>query len=404
MDPKAELQAIQAKLSAIVAGVKASGRDLTDDEANTIDTDSARAVELKGLIERGEKNAERMALVADLGGVPDANTDTDPEKGAKSARSLGEHFVKSGAQAAFLKGVGQRTSSAPEFKAATDVNTADGGTGTSLGQVQYGGVYATPLRRLTISNLLGQGNMSNTSLTYWVQGTVEGAPAAVAENGLKPSVHFNFAPVTEALSKIAVITKVSTEAMEDTDYLVSVINTQLVGRLQVTEEDQILNGSGSAPNLRGLLNRTGVQTYATTATYTPEKGFEAIFHAMTLVSTGDAQETADGIVINPADYEKLRLSKDNDGAYRGGGPFSGGGNPPLWGVNTVVTPAIAAGTVLVGAFGTAAQLFRKGGIQVDSTNSNEDDFKYNRVALRAEERVLLAVYRPSAFVKVTLTA
>jgi HK97 family phage major capsid protein len=69
-----------------------------------------------------------------------------------------------------------------------------------------------------------------------------------------------------------------------------------------------------------------------------------------------------------------------------------------------VTPAIAAGTVLVGAFNSAAQLFRKGGVQVDSTNSNEDDFKYNRVALRAEERILLAVYRPTAFVKVTLTA
>jgi len=397
MDPKAELAAIQAKLSAIVAGVKASNRELTDAEAADIEKDSARAVELKGIIERGEKNAKLMQAVADLGGAGEVTDSADAPSGAKAA-TLGEHFVKSGAQAAFLKGQGQRTASAPEFKAPTDTNTVDGN-----GKVQYGGVYATPLRRLTIANLLGQGAMQNTSLTYWVQGAVEGEPAAVAEEGLKPQIHFNFSPVTEALSKIAVITKVSDEAMSDTDYLVSVINSQLVGRLVVVEEDQILNGSGTAPNLRGILNRSGLQTYATSAGYTPQKGFDAIFHALTMVSTGSAQETADGIVINPADYEVLRLAKDGDERYYAGGPFAGG-NPPLWGVSTIVTPAIAQGTVLVGAFGTAAQLFRKGGIQVDSTNSNEDDFKYNRVALRAEERILLAVYRPTAFVKLTLTA
>jgi HK97 family phage major capsid protein len=393
MDPKAELKAIQAKLSAIVAGVKASGRELTDDEAATIEKDSARAVELKAQIERGEKNAQLLAAVADLGGAEVEGPGAGDENGAKAA-TLGEHFVKSGAQAAFLKGSGQRTVSAPEFKAATDVNLVDGN-----GKVQYGGVYATPLRRLTIADLLGRGTMSMTSLTYWVQGVVEGAPAAVAEDGLKPSIHFDFNPVTEALSKIAVITKISDEAIADTDYLVSVINSQLVGRLQVVEEDQLLNGNGTAPNLRGLLNRSGIQEYATEA----GEWADGIFHAVTLVSTGSAQETADAIVMNPADYEVIRLSKDVNGQYYGGGPFEGGATPNLWGYRTVVTPAIAQGTALVGAFGSAAQLFRKGGIQVDSTNSNEDDFKHNRIALRAEERVLLAVYRPAAFVEVTLT-
>ncbi|WMI34024.1 major capsid protein [Microbacterium phage Finalfrontier] len=393
MDPKAELSALEAKNSAIIAGVKASKRDLTDAEVADLEKDADRITELKAIIARGEKNAELMARFSAV-----EDSEDNPAAETPKAASLGEHFVKSGAQANFLKGQGQRTASAPEFKAATDTNLVAGN-----GQVQYGGVYETPLRRLTIASLLGSGTMNNTSLTYWVQGAVEGAPTAVAEDGQKPQIHFNFSPVTEALSKIAVITKVSDEAMADTDYLVSVINSQLVGRLMVVEEDQILNGNGTAPNLRGILNRTGLQTYATEAGYTPNKGFDAIFHAITMVATGSAQETADGIVINPADYETLRLSKDGNDNYRGGGPFAGG-NPGLWGVRTVVTPAIAAGTVLVGAFGTAAQLFRKGGIQVDSTNSDSTDFQFNRVALRAEERILLAVYRPAAFVKLTLTA
>lgn len=394
MDPKAELKALQEKLSAIVAGVKASNRDLTDAEIKDIEDGNARAVELKAAIERAEKSAKLMAAVA---GEPEEKAPAAGDDEVKAA-TLGEHFVKSGALEKFQKGIGQRTASAPEFKAAGDTNVVG-----QNGKVQYGGVVATPLRRLTIAELLGQGAMSNTSLTYWVQGEVEGSPAAVAEDGQKPLIHFNFSPVTEALAKIAVITKVSDEAISDVDYIVSVINTQLVGRLQVVEEDQILNGSGTAPNLRGLLNRTGVQTYATEAGYTAEKGFDAIFHAITMVATGSAQLSADGIVINPADYETLRLAKDGENRYYAGGPFEGG-NPGLWGVRTVVTPAIAAGTVLVGAFGQAAQLFRKGGLQVDSTNSDATDFQFNRVALRAEERILLAVYMPAGFVKLTLTA
>ena len=120
---------------------------------------------------------------------------------------------------------------------------------------------------------------------------------------------------------------------------------------------------------------------------------------------------ADGIVINPTDYMTFRLSKDANGQYYAGGPFTGpygvGGimeRPPLWGVRTVVTPAIAAGTVLVGAFQPSSEVLRKGGVRVESTNSNEADFISNRVTIRAEERLLLAVRYPSALVKVTLGA
>jgi hypothetical protein len=66
-----------------------------------------------------------------------------------------------------------------------------------------------------------------------------------------------------------------------------------------------------------------------------------------------------------------------------------------------VTPAIVANTALVGAFKTAAQVFRKGGIRVEASNSHQDYFIKNLVAIRAEERLALAVYRPQAIGKVT---
>jgi HK97 family phage major capsid protein len=62
---------------------------------------------------------------------------------------------------------------------------------------------------------------------------------------------------------------------------------------------------------------------------------------------------------------------------------------------------MTAGTALVGAFKTAAQIFRKGGVRVEASNSHADFFVKNLVAIRAEERLALAVYRPAAFGEVT---
>jgi HK97 family phage major capsid protein len=76
----------------------------------------------------------------------------------------------------------------------------------------------------------------------------------------------------------------------------------------------------------------------------------------------------------------------------------------LWGKRVVVTEAMDAGTALVGAFGTAAQVFRRGGLTVEASNSHSDYFRKNLTAVRAEERLALAVYRPQAFATADVTA
>ena len=44
-----------------------------------------------------------------------------------------------------------------------------------------------------------------------------------------------------------------------------------------------------------------------------------------------------------------------------------------------------------------AQVFRKSGITVEASNSHSDYFQKNKTAIRAEERLALAVYAPGAF-------
>lgn len=405
MNLKEQLATLLKSMKAIVEGAKASNRDLTDDEITDLEAKNAEVASLKAKIERQEKGS---ALIAQIGAIdPDIEEEPEHRKSrAKAARSLGEHFVNS------MKSAGASMQDtkfeAAEFKAATDTQgTGDRGMSGAFGPLvtDVDRSFVLPKReRLVIADLLGSGTVSGNAITYPVFGALEGGTATVGEGGQKPQMHVTDPTWrTDALGEVAGWFKITDDMAEDLDYVVSEINSTAIYDLQYKEEVQLLNGNGTAPNLRGILNRSGVQTHAQGT----DSVADAIFKAIGKVDTATGF-AADGIVINPTDYEALRLGKDANDQYYGGGYFAGqygaGGmliHPPLWGLRTVVTSAIAAGTVLVGGF-APAKVFRKGGLKVESTNSHADDFTNDKITIRVKERLGLQVKYPAAFVKVTL--
>lgn len=406
MNLKEQLAALQKAMQAIVDGAKASGRELTDEEIADLEAKSAEALELKGKIDRSEKSA---ALMESIGGM---KTDSEPATpaGGEQAKSLGEHFVKHGAKAlAETKGVKGASVSVPEYKAASDTHVIGAVFGDALTTIDRTIVqgYRYPL---TVASLLGSGTIAGNAISYFVEGALEGAFTTVAEAAAKPQLHVaDPTLVTDALKKIAGWIKLSDEMIEDLDFVVSEINNRLLYELAKFEEQQLLNGAGTGTTVQGILNRSGIQTETRGTVASGDTVADTIFRAITKVSTGSGLD-ADGLVIHPSDYQALRLAKDSNGQYYGGGFFSGAyGNggiadqPNVWGLRTVVTPAIAAGTVLVGAFAQSGTVYRKGGVRVESTNSHASDFTSNLVTVRAEERVALAVRRPVGFVKTTVT-
>lgn len=398
------------QMETIMAAARNEGRSLTDEERASYDALAATRTTQRADLERMEAHERAQAA----GSAP-ANPGADPLDPAPAvARSLGQHFVNSVRdQLASADSSSRFTISAPEFtNAAADVQVTDGTAG-ALGAVLTEvdtSIVTGVRRRMTIEDLLDSGTISGQAITYFVEGALEGDFTTVAEGATKPQLHFvNPTAVTDALKKIAGFIKESDELIEDLPFLASAINNRLLYQLDLFTENQLLNGSGSGTNIRGLLNRSGIQTHGVIGDAAAGNA-DKIFEAITKVSTG-ADLEADGIVINPIDYQAFRLKKDGNGQYMGGGFFSGqygvGGvleEPPLWGKTTVVTPAIAAGTVLVGAFRTAATVYTKGGTRVEATNSDQDDFINNRVTIRAERRKALAVRRPAGLVKVTLGA
>lgn len=367
--------------------------------------------DIKSLVE--QRNA-LASVNANPFGVADDGTKTATQPVEEGYKTLGQQVVESGnfKTAQNSKG-GRFTTGGIDVKAT--FSGGAGGAGLIQPQYQLQSPVDILFRRLTVADLMPQGALDAgaRSLVYARESTVTNAAAAVAEGALKPASDLNVTQVTENLTKVATTLKVTDEMLQDSNATQSYIDARLTLFVRLAEEDQLLNGTGTAPNMTGLLNRSGLQAAQALGADTRP---DAIFKEITKIRANAFLEP-DALVIHPTDWQTLRLLKDGQGQYYAGGPFNYGpygngnlatgptnnvgGGVTLWGLNVVVTPAITVGTALVGSFGMSAQVFRKGGITVEMTNSNEDDFLRNLVAMRAEERLLLAVYRPAGFGTVT---
>jgi HK97 family phage major capsid protein len=260
------------------------------------------------------------------------------------------------------------------------------------------GVVPAATPPIVVMDLLMPGTTGSNSVVYMVETQFTDAAAPVAEGAAKPESALVFTQIQEPVLKCAHWLPVTEELLEDAPAIQSYIDGRLTLGVQLAEEDQLLNGNGTPPNYKGLLLRATAPTITQGAS---ESVADAILRQIAAIST-TAMVRPSGIVMNPVDWTPTMTIKSTTGEYIGPSPFETPQVPTLWGLPVAITPSIAAKTVLVGAFATQAQFFRRGGLRVEASNSHQDFFVRDLVAIRAEERGALCVYRPGAFGKVTL--
>jgi HK97 family phage major capsid protein len=223
--------------------------------------------------------------------------------------------------------------------------------------------------------------------------------------GLKPQSSFQFVGEQAPVRTLAHWEAAHRNVLADEPQLRSIIDNELLYGLRLLEDNQILNGDGAGENLKGVLQTTGIQTYnhaSVSAAMSAPKDTKAdgLRRAATLSFL--AYYEPSGIVMHPNDWEDIELTKDANGQYLVAVSVAMGGEPRVWRMPVVETPAIAEGTALVGAFGTGAQLYDREDASIRISEQHSDFFIRNAIVILAEQRLALAVKRPEAFVKVTL--
>lgn len=376
-----QLEAAKANLTAAMEG--------TDAEAIKAATDEVKAAQ--AAIKAAE---EGNALIKSLGTNHGKKDDDNNE-----ARTLGEYAVKNLDLSGIRSGASQDAGTAFGFKTYTDAQVSQQILQTSTDVVD------TAFRDLEVRGLFGAERISGNALKYFILGAREDnsapAPGTVSENGAKPQFHIVESSATVTLQKIAGWFYETDELLEDNAFLRSALDNRGLFELDARVEAWLLS---TVLGTSGL----GTATYAHNGNVSADDVFKAM---MTIKAASGLN--ADAVIMNPADYQIVRLAKDQVYQYYGGGafygPYGNGGvnvQPGLWGLRTIVTPSIASGTILVGNFRLGASVISKEneGARIQVHVGDHDDAIYNRVTVVVEERLGLAVRRPGAFVKITEAA
>ncbi len=305
-------------------------------------------------------------------------------------KSLGQNFVASEKYVNARK-EGKSTVGRVEYK---DISAAN----APIDSLRESEVVGIQRRQMRIRDLLSVVPTDSPLIEYWIQTVRTNNAAMVAENAAKPYSNLAWEKRNATAKVIAHMIKVSKQAFDDSRQLAGEIDTELRYGLDLVEEFQLLFGDGTGENLSGLY--TNATAYSApfvvpNETYIDRLRLAALQASLNLFM-------ADGYILHPTDWAKIELTKDAENRYIFANPMQIAG-PNLWGLPVVATLAMTVNNFLAAAFKVAATLYDRETTEVLVSTENDDDFEKNRITVRAEKRLALAIKRAQAMVRGNFT-
>lgn len=311
----------------------------------------------------------------------------------EAQKTLGQLFVESDAFKAWRPGL--KGTDLAEFEGVNLLaNTFQTTTGWAPAEIRGPQVVEYATRPIQVVDLFPQGQTTQAAIVYMEETLFSNSAAEVAEAGTKPEVSLGLTERNEPVRKIAAVLPVTDEQLADVPQARSYIDNRLGFMVRQRLDSQLLVGDGTSPNLSGILDRSGLQTQALGGDTVPDATYKAMVKVQTI-----AFSEPNYAVFHPNDWQTVRLLKTSDGLYIWGPPMDAG-PMRIWGIPVLATTAITENTGLVGDF-RQAELVMRQGVTVQVSDSHDDYFVKNLLAIRAELRAALAVYRPAAFCQIT---
>lgn len=256
------------------------------------------------------------------------------------------------------------------------------------------GIIVPAQRGVRVRDLMSVIPTSAASIEYLQETGFTNNAGMVSEGGTKPESVLTFALKTANARTIAHWTMASRQVLSDVTRLRDFIDGRLRYGVQLKEDQQILLGDGTGQSLHGLIPQA--TAFSAPAGMPLTTMSDRIGAAIAQLRAIDREP--DGVVMHPTDWQRLLQAKGTDGHYLiANGPFSTTA-PVLFQKPVALTTGMTQDDFLVGQFAIGAQLFEREETGVEISTEDRDNFIKNMVTVLAEERVMLAVYQPEAFV------
>lgn len=266
-------------------------------------------------------------------------------------------------------------------------------TGFPPESVRSGRLVEGVTRPIQVLDIIPTGSTNQAAYKYMEETLRDHNPVEMREGATYAEDAFKYTEKMEPVQKIGTSIPVTDEQFEDVPGLASYLNLRLAFGLRQRFDLQVILGNGTPPNIEGITARSGIQTQAKGTDPVPD----AVHKALTKVRvTGRANPTH--IVMNPNDWQDVRLLRTADGIYIWGNP-SEAGPQRIWGLPVVLADLLTENTALVGDF-MFCQALEKRGVDIQVGYSGTQ-FVEGKKTVRADLRVAFCVYRSAAFCTVT---
>lgn len=266
------------------------------------------------------------------------------------------------------------------------------------------GIIELPKRKLHIRELLQTGTMGAKSTFNFVKevtgdylGSPSGSgPASVAEATLKPQFDLKLVEAAVNAEWIAGWIRISRNMLDDVEGMTTFLQSRLPELLLRAEDAQLLTGSGSTPQIKGIMTAGNY----TAATSSATLDVEQLVYAVAQLEGYDRE--ANGILLNPADWYRLWLTKSTGATNFYDLPDEMitriNGQMYIVGIPVFRSTAIAQGKFIVGDWTMGANLILREAPRVEFFMEDGINVRENMVTVRVEERIALPVYGDNYFI------
>lgn len=285
-------------------------------------------------------------------------------------------------------------------KAPDDMTFGNSITGEIPQTLRLPGVNEVQRRQPRLLDLVSFGAIESNAVSWAYEVDGEGAPAFITEGTSKPLMDLDFNVGSESVVKIAAVTRVTDEMLEDILWMERVIRQVMANKLLLNVESGVYNGNGINPNLHGIRPVAPSFAAGSFAGSVDNANIVDVLNVALNQIMLAFQPIPTAILMHPSDLTSLKLAKVDatdrryvDALYEIATQGS------LSGIPLIPTQLITQGEYLLGYF-PYAEVLQKGGIQID-IGYNGNDFRENFRTIRAEWRGVSFVehnFRP-AFVK-----
>ena len=271
------------------------------------------------------------------------------------------------------------------------------------------GYVPSAQREIQVVDIFPQFPTNQSAINYMEETAYTSAAKEKAEGTAAEESTLVLTERTDTVREITTEIPVTRVQLEDEAQVRAYLEDRLMFMMRQRVDGQILNGDGTAPNISGVLDRTGLQNqdWEHETDKTLSKPLTIMRKAKTQVSlTGRAMPS--NYIINHATWDDCVTSESASGGYYLGNPQSDFGER-IWGLPVVLSDHLdddtAEDTVnaMVGDFRNFAALFVRRDFGIDVGFSG-DDFSKRQIRIQGTVRVALSVYRPAAFCTISRPA